>query len=162
MGRALRARRAAVVYAAAWDGGPFRLYRKDPHAHESLLLPLPSPASILAISRTSVMALLTDVRGLLPGRLRGTLSLSSTVGGGAREVLDEVSGADFGPGGELAVVRCRSGRCALEYPVGTRLYESEGWMTGPRVSPDGERVAIVEHPDPVRRSGFDPRRRSPG
>ena len=139
---------AAVVYAAAWDGGPFRLYRKDPHAHESLLLPLPSPASILAISRTSVMALLTDVRGLLPGRLRGTLSLSSTVGGGAREVLDEVSGADFGPGGELAVVRCRSGRCALEYPVGTRLYESEGWMTGPRVSPDGERVAIVEHPIP--------------
>ena len=138
-----------LTYAAAWDGGPFRLYRKDPHVQESLLLPIPPSASILATSRANEMALATEVRGVLPGRLLGTLSVSATTGGAAREVLGGVRGADYAPNGEMAVVQCRSGRCLLDYPLGTRLYETEGWLTGPRVSPDGEQVALIEHPMPL-------------
>jgi eukaryotic-like serine/threonine-protein kinase len=139
----------ALIYSAAWDGGPFRLYRKDPHVHESLLLPIPPPASILAMSRANEMALATELRGVLPGRLLGTLSVSATTGGAAREVLGGVRGADYAANGELAVVQCRSGRCTLDYPLGTRLYETEGWLTGPRVSPDGSQVALIEHPMPL-------------
>jgi predicted Ser/Thr protein kinase len=138
----------AVIYSAAWEGEPFRVYRKDAYVHESLLLPFPPPVSILAVSRTSEMALATDLRAVLPGRLYGTLGLSSTTGGAAREMVEGVRGADFGPDGELAVVQCHAGRCALDYPLGTRLYETEGWMTGPRVAPDGQHVAIIEHPVP--------------
>jgi hypothetical protein len=140
---------AAVVYSAAWNGGAFRIYRKDPRARESALLPIPPPVSLLAISRASEMALATEVRTVMPGRLSGTLSLSETTGGGVRALVENVRGADYGPRGELAVVRCSGGRCALEYPLGRQLYETAGWITGPRVSPDGKRVAFIEHPVPL-------------
>jgi serine/threonine protein kinase len=144
----------SIVYAAAWNDEPFRLFRKDPHAHESLPLPLPPPVGIFAVSRASEMAVATNVRVVLPGRLIGTLSLSPTTGAAAREIRESVHGADFGPSGAMALVQCRGGRCVLEYPPGTRLYETTGWMTGPRVSPDGGRVAVIDHPLPYDDLGF--------
>ncbi len=36
----------------------------------------------------------------------------------------------------------------LEYPVGKVLYETAGWVSHPRVSPDGDRVAFLDHPTP--------------
>ncbi|MGE5413318.1 MAG: hypothetical protein ACM3NW_04020, partial [Syntrophomonadaceae bacterium] len=34
----------------------------------------------------------------------------------------------------------------LEYPIGTVLYETEGWISNPRVSPSGDAVAFLDHP----------------
>jgi dipeptidyl aminopeptidase/acylaminoacyl peptidase len=67
--------------------------------------------------------------------------------GAPREILENVREADWSPdGGSLAVVREAGGRDRLEYPVGTLLYESSGYVSDPRVSPSGDQVAFFEHP----------------
>jgi len=38
------------------------------------------------------------------------------------------------------------GKVRLEYPLGKILYESAGWISHPRVSPDGLLVAFLDHP----------------
>jgi dipeptidyl aminopeptidase/acylaminoacyl peptidase len=70
------------------------------------------------------------------------------LGGGApREVLANVQEADWSPdGSRLAVVRDTGTRRRLEYPVGTVLYETGGWISHARVSPDGNSVAFIDHP----------------
>ena len=55
--------------------------------------------------------------------------------------------ADWSPEGTtLAVVRRVGGKIALEFPLGKILYETPGWVSHPRVSPDGKLVAFVDHP----------------
>ncbi|MCJ7755957.1 MAG: hypothetical protein MUP13_15455, partial [Thermoanaerobaculales bacterium] len=64
-----------------------------------------------------------------------------------RPILEGVGDADWGPNGDkLAVVREVEGRFRLEYPIGTVLYESDGWLSNVRVRPGGDMVAFVEHP----------------
>jgi Tol biopolymer transport system component len=38
------------------------------------------------------------------------------------------------------------GRFRLEYPIGNVLYETAGWITYPRFSPGGDRIAFLDHP----------------
>ena len=70
------------------------------------------------------------------------------LGGGApREVLDSVREADWSPDGtELAIIHDVGGRDRLEFPIGKVLYEASGYLSDPRVSPDGRHVAFAEHP----------------
>jgi hypothetical protein len=70
------------------------------------------------------------------------------MGGGAPRALREhVWTADWSPRGDaLAGVVEESGATTLEYPLGTTLYRSEGWMSALRVSPDGELIAFTDHP----------------
>lgn len=76
----------------------------------------------------------------------GTLA-RMTLEGAPKPWLEGVREADWSPDGTtLAVVRDVNGRDALEYPIGTKLYEASGYLSDPRVSPDGTRVAFMEHP----------------
>jgi Tol biopolymer transport system component len=69
------------------------------------------------------------------------------MGGAPRELLDDVQWADWGPDGStLAVVRSLSGKATLEYPIGSVLYQTAGWISHPRVSPRGDVVAFIDHP----------------
>jgi hypothetical protein len=55
--------------------------------------------------------------------------------------------ADWSPdGSELAVAREVEGVVRLEYPIGTVLYTSEGWISEVRVHPDGDQVLIADNP----------------
>jgi hypothetical protein len=55
--------------------------------------------------------------------------------------------ADWSPDGkELAVVRETGPTRRLEFPIGKRLHDSVGWISNPRVSPDGKFVAVIDHP----------------
>ena len=47
---------------------------------------------------------------------------------------------------ELAIIHDVSGRDRLEFPIGKVLYEGSGYLSDPRVSPDGRHVAFAEHP----------------
>jgi serine/threonine protein kinase/Tol biopolymer transport system component len=128
-----------VVYSAEWDGAPSTLFSAQPGNREAQPLALPS-ARVLAISQRGEMAI------VLGGGDVGTLARVPFGGGAPREVLEGVSGADWGPDGEsLAVVRAVGGKYRLEYPVGTVLYETERRppMT-PRVSADGKLVAFFD------------------
>ena len=128
-----------VVYSAEWDGAPSTLFSAQPGNREARPLELPS-ARVLAISQRGEMAI------LLGGEDVGTLARVPFGGGAPREILEGVSGADWGPDGEsLAVVRAAGGRFHLEYPVGTVLYETEKRPPMmPRVSADGKLVAFFD------------------
>jgi eukaryotic-like serine/threonine-protein kinase len=128
-----------VVYSAEWDGGPDTLFSAQPGNREARPLALPS-ARVLAISQSGEMAI------LLGGEDVGTLARVPFGGGSPREVLEGVSGADWGPDGDsLAVVRALGGKFRLEYPIGTVLYETEKRPPMmPRVSADGKLVAFFD------------------
>lgn len=128
-----------VVYSAEWDGAPSTLFSAQPGNREAQPLALPS-ARVLAISPRGEMAI------LLGGEDVGTLARVPFGGGAPREVLEGVSGADWGPDGEsLAVARAANGKFRLEYPIGTVLYETEKRPPlMPRVSTDGKLVAFFD------------------
>lgn len=128
-----------VVYSAEWDGAPSTLFSAQPGNREAQPLALPS-ARVLAISPRGEMAI------LLGGEDVGTLARVPFGGGAPREVLEGVSGADWGPDQEsLAVVRAVGAKFRLEYPVGTVLYETEKRPPMmPRVSADGKLVAFFD------------------
>jgi hypothetical protein len=44
------------------------------------------------------------------------------------------------------VVRAPAWRYRLEFPAGSVLYETTGWISHPRVSPAGDAVAFLDHP----------------
>jgi len=76
----------------------------------------------------------------------GTVARVPLSGGVPKEVLQDVTGADWVPGGsELAVVHRVSGKDRLEFPIGKVLYETGGWIQNPRFSPDGSRIAFIDH-----------------
>ena len=128
-----------VVYSAEWDGAPSTLFSAQPGNHESRALALPS-GRVLAISPRGEMAILLGDGDV------GTLARVPFGGGSHREILESVSGADWGPDGEsLAVVRAVGGKYHLEYPIGTVLYETEKRPPMmPRVSLDGKLVAFFD------------------
>jgi Tol biopolymer transport system component/predicted Ser/Thr protein kinase len=137
-----------VIYAASWEGEPFRLFQKRADIPESVALPMP-PAQILSLSSRGELAVALRYRVLPPGRLAGMLARVPMTGGEPRELSDGVEYADWSPDGtKLAIVRGSGGRSVVEYPAGRLLYSSEGWISDVRVSPAGDRVAFVEHAAP--------------
>jgi eukaryotic-like serine/threonine-protein kinase len=135
----------SIYYAAAWDGNPIDVYvasHDDPGARSLGA----SGDPLLAVSRKGELAVLTNARYLYHTSYVGTLALLPPSGGSPRELLENVREADFAPDGEtLAVVRAESGQNVLEYPVGNVLYETPGWISSMRISPDGNRVAFLDH-----------------
>jgi tRNA A-37 threonylcarbamoyl transferase component Bud32 len=135
----------SIVYSAAWEGEPFRVFQKHPENAASVSLALP-PAEILAVSPSGELAVLVDVRVIPPGRTTGTLALAPFTGGTPRRIRDDVQYADWDrQGRELLVIRASGGKTLLEYPIGRTLYETSGWLSQVRVSPDGGRAACLEH-----------------
>src|SRR5438270_11394166 len=77
----------------------------------------------------------------------GMLGRAPLGGGAPREIADGVEYADWGPDAvTLAIVRRVGGKDRLEYPLGKVLYETAGWVSHPRVSPDGKLIAFIDHP----------------
>jgi Tol biopolymer transport system component/tRNA A-37 threonylcarbamoyl transferase component Bud32 len=137
-----------IVYSARWGTGPSELFTTRPSTPGSRSLGV-RDASILAISAREEMALLLRPRALSWASSEGTLARMPLAGGTAREVLEGVTGADWSPDGrELAVTHGVNDRYRLEYPIGKVLYEPEPprWLEGPRISPSGDQIALVEHP----------------
>jgi serine/threonine protein kinase/Tol biopolymer transport system component len=135
-----------VVYGAAWDGEPVRLFSTRPESPESSPLMLPD-AEVLSISRSGQMAISLERRWAGRFMWAGTLAQAPLGGGAPRELLEDVQWADWSPDGQsLAVVRSVSGKSRLEYPIGRVLLETAGWLSHLRVSPRGDLVAFLSHP----------------
>jgi eukaryotic-like serine/threonine-protein kinase len=135
-----------VLYGASWNGRPLQIYSTIP---DSLLArPLGfTSAYLLGVSRTNELAV--TLRGRPGSRLEfegGMLARSPMIDGTPREVLQDVAWADWSPDGDLAVVHHVNGRDNLEYPVGKVLYQSSGSISNIRFSPQGDRIAFLDHP----------------
>ena len=133
-----------VVYAAAWNGQPIRLFFTRLDTPQSTPVGLPD-ASLLAISSTGELAV--SLGHAYEGWMgEGMLARAPLLGGGARPVLEGVREADWTPdGSQLAIVRRVEGRERLELPAGHVLYETAGYISHVRVSPRGDRVAFADH-----------------
>lgn len=135
-----------IVYSAASRGYAPALHVISPTAEAPLRLDVPD-AHLLSISSKGELALIVNARYLQHRLYAGTLA-RMTLGSSPRAVLDGVREADWGPDGEtLAIVHdLGNGRDRLEYPIGTARHEVTGYLSDPRVSPDGASVAFVAHP----------------
>ena len=93
----------SVVYSALWEGKPLELYSTRLGNPESVPLGLP-PAHLLSIARNGDMAILMDSVDRRPFYV-GTLARAPLGGGAPRQISKSVSDADWGPNGQLAVLR---------------------------------------------------------
>ena len=137
-----------ILYSAAWQGNPVETFSARQGMVESRSLGL-GRAELLAISSRGEMALSLGSHPVGTWINVGTLARAPLAGGAPRPVLEDVEWADWAPdGNSLAVVRNVGGRDRLEYPIGKVLYEtSGGWISYPRVSPKGDFVAFMDHPN---------------
>jgi eukaryotic-like serine/threonine-protein kinase len=136
-----------VVYAAAWDGGTYALYSLRLGSLESRPLGQ-EQALIMGGSQKGDLAILLAAREALGSSIsKGTLARMPQEGGAPREILEDVQDADMSPDGQqFAVVRQSGTRQRLEFPVGHVLYETDGYISHPRISPRGDNVAFHDHP----------------
>ena len=135
-----------IVYSARWEGEPLRLYSTREESPDSLSLAF-TDATVASISASGELALIMNPRNLAGYATIGTLARASLSGGAARAVLEDVQGADWLPDGSgFAVAHLVDGRYHLEFPVGKSVYDTGGYVSDVRVSPDGALVAFIDHP----------------
>ena len=142
-----------IVYSAAWDGKPLKLFLKHPSSPDSLPLDIPS-ANLLGISPSGEMAIALDCASSHPGICRGTLARAALTGGAPRSVAEGIQDADWSSdGSEMLVVRDVAGKARIEYPRGKLLYETSGHVSYARLSPKGNLIAFLDHPFPLDDAG---------
>ncbi len=136
----------SVVYGAAWGDRPVEIFLTRLGSPESRPLGFPG-ASLLAVSPAGELAILLKKSNLFGVVGTGTLARVPMTGGAPRQVLDDAWSADWSPDGkDLAVLREVGGQDVVEYPIGKRVLSgSAGEFGPPRVSPDGERIAISSY-----------------
>ncbi len=136
-----------VVFSAAWSGQRLEVFTRPAGSNDAQPLGL-RDAALLGVSGKGELAVQLHPR-LVDAVERGTLAVASAAGGAAREIAEDVEYADWSPQGELAVVRFVGGRRQLEYPLGSPLFETVGWILNPRISPDGSTVAFLHAAGPA-------------
>jgi Tol biopolymer transport system component len=132
-----------VVYSAAWEPGPPRIFSTRPGSTESRSLGLPD-GEALSISSTGDLAIALGVRDSVGSM---TLARVPLAGGTPRLVAERIKFADWSPDGQnFAIVRDVSGRDTLEFPIGKTVYraESDRYLRFPRISPRGNAIAVVD------------------
>jgi hypothetical protein len=135
-----------VVYSAAWEGEPAKIFATHAGSAESRQLQLPD-ARILSVSKNGELAILITHESIWAAT--GTLARVPLEGGAPRELLENVTFADWSPDGrELAVIHHVGGRDRLEFPIGKVVYETDG-ISSLRMSSRGDRFAIIQDPGDV-------------
>jgi eukaryotic-like serine/threonine-protein kinase len=135
----------SLIYGATWDGRPIEVYAAQSGSTEARPLGMPV-TDILAVSSSGELAVSTGRHAAEGFESVGMLARSPQGGGAPRDIVDGAEYADWSPDGQnLAVVRRVGGKERLEYPLGKVLYETAGWASHPRISPDGKQVAFIDH-----------------
>ena len=138
--------RTIVFSSAGASGTTPRLYVIRPEYPDAQPIG-PDSTQLLAISRSDQLAVLVGATYHGHRLFNGTLATLPLGGGAPRPLLTGVTDADWPHATDtLAVIHVVSGEYRVEYPIGTSLAESHGYLSDIRVSPDGQRVAYFDHP----------------
>jgi Tol biopolymer transport system component len=128
-----------IVYSAAWDGGRSDIFQGRLDSPDARAVGF--PGALLQGVAAGEMALLQSGPG---GSVLGRVPLA---GGAVRPIVENLAAADWSrDGAEFAAVRFGGAGVRLELPVGHVVYETRGNVTWPRISPQGDAVAFVDHP----------------
>jgi hypothetical protein len=144
----------AVVYSAAEAGSSPTIYTV------TSAYPLPraisdSATHLLAVSSKDEMAVLVGAIYRHHRVFSGTLARMAVGGGTPRELVTNVHDADWSPdGSQLVVIHEVNGKDQLEYPIGTVIYETSGYLSDVRFAPDGQHIAFNEHAEKGDDRGF--------
>jgi hypothetical protein len=137
-----------IVYSATWSGNASRVFVTHTDTRESTSPDLPA-GDVAATTSTGEVILLVG-RNQAPTAAyisSGTLARAAQNGGGVRELVEGVDEADASADGStFAIVRTVGERHRLEFPAGSVVYETTGYISSPRLSPRGDRVAFLDHP----------------
>jgi len=133
----------SILYTASWDDGPRRLFLTNPLSPESRPIGF-DDLRLVSVSRTGELALLS-FDGAMP-ITGGVLSRVRMNGVAPSPVERNIMSADWSPDGRLAIVRATEGVNQLEFPPGTVIHRTPGWISSVRVSPRGDHIAFIEHP----------------
>ena len=135
-----------VAFSAAFERRPEEVFVQPPGSISAQALGL-SDVRLLGASRSGELAvLLHPRRSVQQWSRRGTLARVPSVGGVPRELLDDTEYADWSPTGELAAARVSGASRTLESPPGKVLFRTNGWISHPRFSFRGDRIAFLHHP----------------
>jgi serine/threonine protein kinase/Tol biopolymer transport system component len=138
-----------VIYSAAWAGLAPELFSTRADSIESRPLGL-SQVDLFGISSQGEIAVSLKPTPN-PGFFgtHGTLGRTPLTGGTSpREILENVEWSDWSPdGSKLLVVRTVDNENRIEYPAGKIVYKVAvpRWISHPRISRDGKRIAFCEH-----------------
>ena len=136
---------ATVVYGGAWRGDAIRIFETRTDNVHPTPLDLP-PADVLSLSSSGEL-LISPGRTFTGWLADGALARVPLLASSPRPLEEHVRDADWIPGTDaVMVVRRVNGRDRLEFPRGHPLYETKGYISHPRVSADGTRVAFLDHP----------------
>ncbi len=136
----------SIVYSAAWNGKAVQLFTTVGNSLLAQPLDLKA-ANLLAVSPSNELAVVLG--GTHNGQLEtvdGMLARAPLAGGSPKELEADVRWADWDRLGKLAVVHNVDGHSRLEYPIGTVLYQSGGWISNIRFSPNADKIAFMDHP----------------
>jgi eukaryotic-like serine/threonine-protein kinase len=135
-----------VVFSTVFSGTEPEIFTLTEDAAEPRSLGV-KDVQLLSVSSKGELLVLTHAKYLGHRLFDGTLARMPIGGSAPREIVEHVREADWAPDGErLAIIHDVNGRDRLEFPMGTVLYEASGYLSDPRVSPSGDRVAFFEHP----------------
>ncbi len=134
-----------VVYAASWEGQPLEICVTRPEGPESTPIGVKN-ANLLSVSPSGELAVSLRERFLAGPGGAGTLATVPMGGGAPRPIAEFVERADWTPDGkQLAVVRFLERRNRLELPLGKVIYTSDRGIGVIRISPRGDRVALLQN-----------------
>jgi eukaryotic-like serine/threonine-protein kinase len=132
-----------IIYGAAWEGNPNEIFVSRVGGSDARPLGI-GPSELLSVSKSGELAVLLKPQSSFFMYTIGTLATVPLEGGTPREIAEDVTSADWTPDGTgLAIVRART---KLEFPIGKVLFQSAGWLSHPRFSPDGKSIAFIDHP----------------
>jgi Tol biopolymer transport system component len=134
-----------LIYGASLESRAPELFFAQQGSVESRPIGMPS-TSILAVAPNGELAVQSNPTLTASFAYAGTLARAPQTGGAPRPISEGVEYADWAPDGSIAAVRLVGGKVRLEYPLGKVLYETAGWISHMRISPDGTQVAFIDHP----------------
>jgi serine/threonine protein kinase/dipeptidyl aminopeptidase/acylaminoacyl peptidase len=132
-----------VMSAAAYGADPELMVIRPDYPRPQ---PMGQPHThLLAISSKGELAVLVNATYLGHRFFKGTLASMAITGGAPRELRADVRDAAWSPDGEALAIVTKTDSVRLEYPIGTQRYATSGYISAPRISPDGRQIAFLEH-----------------
>jgi serine/threonine protein kinase len=134
-----------TAFSAAFENNPEQVFVRPAGSVVAQEIGL-SDARLMASLGNAELFVMLHPRWTTIRTARGTLAQVPSVGGMPRPLAESAEFADWSPKGELLTVGVAGTGRTLESPPGNVLFRTNGWISNPRFSHSGQRIAFLHHP----------------